>query len=1398
MAFDHNLVSKDLRPVNVARPLIDDTRIGVVGGMTNTAPNSATAGATVMSPEFFTAAPEGTIPIYYQASAVPDSGGFVGVGYRNVAPAAVAQWVPVAAAGNVNIGVTAPAAVGYGYNPNNLGNRVVGNAVDQASTEMLVGGFGYNPRTSPNSNNDLLNSGYGYSPSASNRGSGGGGGVDHTSEDGGDDSVSGKKVKLLCSFGGKILPRPSDGALRYVGGQTRIISMRKEMTFGELMQKMVATYGQPVVMKYQLPEEDLDALVSVSCPEDLDNMLDEYEKLLERSSDGSGKLRVFLFSATELDASGMVQLGDMQDNGQRYVDAVNGIVADNGGGGMISRKESMASATSTQNSDVSGAEAVDISGFGQGELSGTPSVSGLSPMGNSVTSQDTTPRLLSVDPSPNPPLYADTSSVSLGIPLMKSGSPPALISQHEVDFERSAAPVNMSQQQMGYELPQTGMPFQSNAPHLPAYRDYVHAAPQMGYPNAQMFATAGGSLFTQQPNHDVNASLSSHQYMPGVHMTMAPSSSLAPMRPTMVQTVMQAQPTRLDHYPDEKMYGTRIMQMPVDPSYNMYQAQAPQPAILGGGYGWRQVPQPEHVVFSDGMIHHQQVQYPEKTSRPDDCLMCQKALPHAHSDPVVQEQSPLSIDSVYHSLRLEESSKIRPLNRVMVTGASGEGTVGAQSEAMDLPQCAEAFHEAEKISPRKKEAPPEQPKMSAPLGMMGIQGDAQSTYGLLMSTIPPSRVDDSLQQQHAVAVPHVAVGGPPPQASEGVIYESPRAPHVGNLPHVGSKENMVDSFVPHDQLKPIDGNKSATDQKAQQVLPSRELLPDSNYLKSEVLPAAEFSYLHSSQPIEPYDVAQPLYSGDPGAHLHSMVGALLDSGDVSCVNPQYVVEPVYHADKVLPVGESNSDISRLLPSTLASDVESLALSGNPPSSVSPSSRLGDVQESSDSLFSIQDPWNMRHDTHFPPPKPLKIATRKDAFSAGDPFKENNIGNAGELGPDVLLDDGISQTLCGSEHTLSSKGSEDRLIKQELQAVAEGVAASVFKSSTPSTDLTDERNPSPFEASEQPKEAAPIKDVEAQHKAKAEDLKNRQAEKVNVGFPMSEGAGRLQIIKSGDLEELFELGSGTFGTVYHGKWRGTDVAIKRINDRCFAGKPSEQERMIDDFWNEAIKLADLHHPNVVAFYGVVLDGPGGSVATVTEYMVNGSLRTALQKSERSLDKRKRLLIAMDVAFGMEYLHGKNIVHFDLKSDNLLVNLRDPHRPICKVGDLGLSKVKCQTLISGGVRGTLPWMAPELLNGSSSLVSEKVDVFSFGIVLWELLTGEEPYADLHYGAIIGGIVSNTLRPPVPDSCDPEWKALMERCWSSEPVERPSFTEIANELRAMAAKIPSRGQAPAQQGS
>ncbi|XP_068653613.1 LOW QUALITY PROTEIN: RAF-like serine/threonine-protein kinase PRAF [Aristolochia californica] len=277
---------------------------------------------------------------------------------------------------------------------------------------------------------------------------------------------------------------------------------------------------------------------------------------------------------------------------------------------------------------------------------------------------------------------------------------------------------------------------------------------------------------------------------------------------------------------------------------------------------------------------------------------------------------------------------------------------------------------------------------------------------------------------------------------------------------------------------------------------------------------------------------------------------------------------------------------------------------------------------------------------------------------------------------------------------------------------------------------------------------------------------------------------LQRIKNSDLEEIKELGSGTYGTVFYGKWRGSDVAIKRIKPSCFIGGELEgKNRLIADFWKEAILLGQLRHPNVVAFYGVVAEGPIMNLATVTDYMVNGSLRQVLQKKDRTIDRRKRIIIAMDAVFGMEYLHEKNIIHFDLKSHNFLVNMRDPQRPVCKIGDLGLSKVKRRRVVSGGVRGTIQWMAPELLMGKSCMVTEKIDVYSFGIVMWELLIGDEPYSKMRSRDILAGVLKGDLRPEVPNWCDPLWRSLMERCWSLDPNSRPSFSEIAKELRSMA---------------
>ncbi|XP_057495145.1 uncharacterized protein LOC130780226 isoform X2 [Actinidia eriantha] len=1406
MAFDQNSIPKDLHPLNIARTMPEETHIAPV----------TTSGRNI---EVFYRNPPhdgspGSIPGYYPGT-VSDTG-FVGLGYSNVGPG-VASWgprmpMPVVAIPGANLNT------GYCHTPNS-GTRVGGNASDQASDE------------------------------------------------GGEDSVSGKKVKFLCSFGGKILPRPSDGMLRYVGGKTRIIGVRRDVSFNGLVQKMADTSGQNVVIKYQLPDEDLDALVSVSCPDDLENMMDEYEKLVERSSDGLAKLRVFLFSPSEIDSVGMMQFGEFQDSGQRYFEAVNGIL-DGVGGGVLARKESITSATSTQNSDVSGTEAFDSVGHGQGDIIGPPPAAVLSPTANSATSQESAPRLVGMDP--NAAIYVEASSTPLAIPVISPVPPQNISSQTVHELERSV-PLNVHQHQIGGQLQQAVGYLQPPAQYFPAYvdphqetlnrADYVQVPSQMEYPT-QLLGTIG-PMFTHPQFHDNPAAVSSHPFNPMLQMTMTPSAHVS-MKPNMVLP-LQSQQMVLKHLPDESTLGARVMQLPGDQSYNAYQAQVPF-AVMGGGYGWNQVSQPEQVLFSEGLVPNQPVNFPEQMRRFKDCYMCEKALPHAHSDTMVQDQreSPSitlsDLNPLYHSLRSEDKTRAMPMNKAVVTGALGEG-IGEQQLVDARPKILSHIdHEVGKPQLEAGGAPqnvmrpygndriilqntdsPDHPNVSIPQSVLGLTAGVPSPYGVVMATLSRPCHENSVQQlaeppQYQIKQEILInkpvnsdihpVGGMPFQMSDHLVYESPKD-YSSKLPGIASKEDIVESY---DHLKQIDGgmekicppevfgnkdqSKSPSENlRKEDILEARpqqiagrepfventfsklRMVMETNHSKpNEMMPSSnEVSYLHNLQPSESYEVEQPPLLGVlPTSHQESKVGVNYFTPDGSSYgNPAFSgVDSAHSTERFPPIDEWKDDPSRFHSKLLPGNVIIMASNGNTPD------RVGDIQDTSNSLFSNQDPWNLQHDTHFPPPIPTKIAIRKEGFGTRDPFGGNNFGNSGELPvgnkgevtEGMQLEDGF---YTGSNRASTTQAEE--LIKQELQAVAEGVAASVLQPSVPSNpDIMHERSDTRSEA----KKNIEIQNTDVElHRASSEDIKANVPGKTNLGFPVSDGIGRLQIIQNSDLEELQELGSGTFGTVYHGKWRGTDVAIKRINDRCFAGKPSEQERMRHDFWNEAINLADLHHPNVVAFYGVVLDGPGDSVATVTEYMVNGSLRSALQKNERNLDKRKRLLIAMDVAFGMEYLHGKNIVHFDLKSDNLLVNLRDPHRPICKVGDLGLSKVKCQTLISGGVRGTLPWMAPELLNGSSSLVSEKVDVFSFGIVLWELLTGEEPYADLHYGAIIGGIVSNTLRPPVPESCSPEWRLLMENCWSSEPSERPNFTEIANELRAMAVKVPPKAQSPHQ---
>lgn len=133
------------------------------------------------------------------------------------------------------------------------------------------------------------------------------------------------RVKFLCSFLGSILPRPQDGKLRYVGGETRIVSVNRDIRYEELMSKMRELYDGAAVLKYQQPDEDLDALVSVVNDDDVTNMMEEYDKL--GSGDGFTRLRIFLFSSPEQDGSShYVERDDQRESERRYVDALNNLI----------------------------------------------------------------------------------------------------------------------------------------------------------------------------------------------------------------------------------------------------------------------------------------------------------------------------------------------------------------------------------------------------------------------------------------------------------------------------------------------------------------------------------------------------------------------------------------------------------------------------------------------------------------------------------------------------------------------------------------------------------------------------------------------------------------------------------------------------------------------------------------------------------------------------------------------------------------------------------------------------------------------------------------------------------------------------------------------------------------
>eukprot|EP00188_Purpureofilum_apyrenoidigerum_P004834 Plantae.Rhodophyta-Purpureofilum_apyrenoidigerum.ctg5789.p1 GENE.Plantae.Rhodophyta-Purpureofilum_apyrenoidigerum.ctg5789~~Plantae.Rhodophyta-Purpureofilum_apyrenoidigerum.ctg5789.p1 ORF type:complete len:480 (+),score=67.08 Plantae.Rhodophyta-Purpureofilum_apyrenoidigerum.ctg5789:294-1733(+) len=277
----------------------------------------------------------------------------------------------------------------------------------------------------------------------------------------------------------------------------------------------------------------------------------------------------------------------------------------------------------------------------------------------------------------------------------------------------------------------------------------------------------------------------------------------------------------------------------------------------------------------------------------------------------------------------------------------------------------------------------------------------------------------------------------------------------------------------------------------------------------------------------------------------------------------------------------------------------------------------------------------------------------------------------------------------------------------------------------------------------------------------------------------------------ELTTLDLIGRGGFGNVYRGVWRGTPVAVKEV----FYGDAT-QDTLLENFVREAGIMSRLRHPNIVLYIGLsVLQNR--TISLVTELMEQGNLFHKLHGKVSDEDgnedyltemnMERRLRCALNAIRGLNYLHrcSPPIVHKDFKSLNLLVAADWT----VKVADFGLSSIKLNSHISSNFGGTPEWSAPEVLRNERHGLP--CDIYSFGVVLWEIVTRKVPYEGLRGIQISYLVASRGERLPranpgdkckIGDQLLDQMNELIMDCTDHEPTARPTAEEVLARLENM----------------
>eukprot|EP01118_Nematostelium_gracile_P008547 TRINITY_DN2831_c0_g1_i3.p1 TRINITY_DN2831_c0_g1~~TRINITY_DN2831_c0_g1_i3.p1 ORF type:complete len:664 (-),score=133.62 TRINITY_DN2831_c0_g1_i3:48-2039(-) len=263
-----------------------------------------------------------------------------------------------------------------------------------------------------------------------------------------------------------------------------------------------------------------------------------------------------------------------------------------------------------------------------------------------------------------------------------------------------------------------------------------------------------------------------------------------------------------------------------------------------------------------------------------------------------------------------------------------------------------------------------------------------------------------------------------------------------------------------------------------------------------------------------------------------------------------------------------------------------------------------------------------------------------------------------------------------------------------------------------------------------------------------------------------------------IEVKEKLGSGNFGEVYRGIYRENEVALKTVKDK----------KGLESFLNESKMLSKLHHSNIVQYMGAFVDS-NGTAFMVMEYLPLGSLDRYVKTQPVSSDDMT--VMAKHIVAGMCHLENSKIIHRDLALRNVLVG-SDKGKIFFKISDFGMSVVAVGSVYQSDNDVPIRWSSPEVLD--KGLFSHKSDVYSYGIVLWEIWSKAQlPYSE-YSNETAKNMIMKGVTPTMPPKCSKEAWEVMQSCWKFEPAQRPSFAFLKAELeKKFILKDPNYGGFP-----